>query len=308
VSAGRRIRTLVGAVAASAVWLAAVSVRADSTGILVRSAGVWQQYRGFMLGALALLLAQSLLIAALLIQAARRRRAERQLQASQAELRASYERIRDLGGRLLRAQEDERARISRELHDDISQQIAVVGIDLAMLEARPPRGGERLVTEAYERTQAVAKRVRDLSHRLHPSNLSLIGLSRALERLARDFADAGLTITFTHGDLPDDLPIEITLCLFRVGQEALQNIVRHSGAATATMHLEWVRGEVWMTIADEGSGFDLRSAGRGLGLISMEERVDQVGGTLQVRSTPGAGTRVSARVPIRRAQRETTVA
>jgi len=308
VSAGRRICTLIrAAVATSVVWLAAVPVRAEGTATLFGGPGVWQ-YRGYIFGALVLLVAQSLLIAALLIQAARRRRAEQQLQASQAELRASYERIRDLCGRLLRAQEDERARISRELHDDISQQIAMLGIDLGMLEGSPPRGGERLVTEAYERTQAVARRVRDLSHRLHPSNLSLIGLSRALERLARDFAQAGLTITFTRGDLPDNLPTEITLCLFRIAQEALQNTVLHSGARTATMHLESVRGEVWMTIVDEGSGFELRSAGRGLGLISMEERVDQVGGTLHIRSAPGAGTRVSARVPIRGAQKETTVA
>jgi signal transduction histidine kinase len=278
------------------------------TTMLFRAPSIWEHYRGYIFAALALLVAQSLLIGALLVQAARRRRAERQLHASQAELRASYERIRDLGGRLLRAQEDERARISRELHDDISQQIAVLGIDLAMLEASPPRGGERLVTEAYERTQAVARRVRDLSHRLHPSNLALIGLSRALERLARDFASTGLTITFTHGDLPDGLPIDVTLCLFRVAQEALQNIVKHSGARVATMHLEVVRGEVWLTIADEGNGFELRRAGRGLGLISMEERVDQIGGTLRVRSTPGAGTGVYARVPIRGAQRETTVA
>jgi signal transduction histidine kinase len=278
------------------------------TTILFRTPGLWEQYRGYILVAVGLLLAQSLLIGALLIQGARRRRVERQLQASQAELRASYERIRDLGGRLLRAQEDERARISRELHDDISQQIAVLGIDLAMLEASPPHGGERLVTEAYERTQAVARRVRDLSHRLHPSNLALIGLSRALERLGRDFAHAGLTITFTHGDLPDGLPTDVTLCLFRVAQEALQNIVKHSGARVATMHLEMVRGELWLTIVDEGAGFELRRAGRGLGLISMEERVDQVGGTLNVRSAPGAGTRVYARVPIRAAHRETTVA
>jgi signal transduction histidine kinase len=278
------------------------------TTILYRVPGVWDSYRGYIFAAVGLLLAQSLLIGALLIQAARRRRAERQLQTSQAELRASYERIRDLGGRLLRAQEDERARISRELHDDISQQIAVLGIDLAMLEASPPRGGERLVTEAYERTQAVARRVRDLSHRLHPSNLSLIGLPRALERLARDFANAGLTITFTHGDLPEGLPTEVTLCLFRVAQEALQNIVKHSGARAATMHVEAVRGELWLTIVDEGVGFERRTAGRGLGLLSMEERVDQIGGTLHVRSAPGAGTRVSARVPLRGAERETTVA
>src|SRR5207249_869227 len=129
--------------------------------------------------------------------------------------------------------------------------IAVLGIDLAMLEASPPRGGERLVTEAYERTQAVARRVRDLSHRLHPSNLSLIGLIGALERLAHDFANAGLTITFTHGDVPDGLPTDVTLCLFRVAQEALQNIIKHSGARAATMHVETVRSELWLTIVDE---------------------------------------------------------
>jgi signal transduction histidine kinase len=278
------------------------------TTILFREPHAWEQYRGYVLGAAALLSAQSVLIGALLLQALRRRRAEQQLNASQAELRDSYERIRDLGGRLLRAQEDERARISRELHDDISQQIAVLGIDLATLEATPARRGDRLVADAYERTQAVARRVRDLSHRLHPSNLALVGLTRALERLARDFASAGLTITFTHGEVPGTLPTDVTLCLFRIAQEALQNVLKHSGARAATMHLEAVRAELWLTVADEGAGCELRHAGRGLGLISMEERVDQLGGSLDIRSAPGAGTRVNARVPIAGAARETTVA
>jgi signal transduction histidine kinase len=278
------------------------------TTILFREPRAWEQYRGYVLGAAALLAGQSVLIGALLLQAARRRRAERELKASQAELRGSYDRIRDLGGRLLRAQEDERARISRELHDDISQQIAVLGIDLATLEATPARRGDRLVTDAYERTQAVARRVRDLSHRLHPANLSLVGLTRALERLARDFSNSGLTITFTHGEVPDALPTEVTLCLFRIAQESLQNVLKHSGARAATMHLEAVRSELWLTVADQGAGCELRRAGRGLGLISMEERVDQVGGSLDIRSAPGAGTRVNARVPIEGARRESTVA
>jgi len=278
------------------------------TSIFFRDPSVWERYRIYIVGAVALLFTQSALIVALLIQAARRHRVERRLQASQAELSASYERIRDLGRQLLRAQEDERARISRELHDDISQQIAVLGIDLAMLETTPLPGSGRIVADAYERTQAVARRVRDLSHRLHPSNLALVGLPRALERLAHDFANAGLTITFTHGEVPDGLPTDVTLCLFRVAQEALQNVIKHSGARAATVHLESVRHELWLTVVDEGVGCELRTAGRGLGLISMEERVSQLGGTLHVRSTPGAGTGVHARVPIPAAQRETTVA
>ena len=253
-----------------------------------------------MLGAAALLAGQSVLIGALLLQAARRRRAERELKASQAELRGSYDRIRDLGGRLLRAQEDEAgAHLARAAR---RHQPADRGAWHRPGDARatPARRGDRLVTDAYERTQAVARRVRDLSHRLHPANLSLVGLTRALERLARDFSNSGLTITFTHGEVPDALPTEVTLCLFRIAQESLQNVLKHSGARAATMHLEAVRSELWLTVADQGAGCELRRAGRGLGLISMEERVDQVGGSLDIRSAPGAGTRVNARVPDRR--------
>src|SRR3954471_272675 len=148
--------------------------------LLYRNPSVWERYRTYIVGAVVTLFAESALISALLVQAVRRRRTERHLQASQDQLRASYDRIRRLGGQLLRAQEDERARIARELHDDISQQMAVLAIDLAALAGRDRAAGrehaERLADAALQRTHTVAEHVRDLSHRLHPANLAQLGI------------------------------------------------------------------------------------------------------------------------------------
>ena len=145
-----------------------------------RELSVWQRYTAYIVVAIALLLTQTTLIAGLLMQAARRRQAEDHARRSQAELRTSYERIRDLGGRLLSAQDVERSRIARELHDDISQQVALLAIDLELLRGlRVDRRNEadRLGREAVDRLEGIARSVHDLSHRLHPGKL---GLDRVL--------------------------------------------------------------------------------------------------------------------------------
>jgi signal transduction histidine kinase len=186
--------------------------------VLFREPSAWDRYRAYILGAAALVLAQSALIAGLLVQRSRRRRAEARLRASQSDLRTSYERIRDLGRRLLGAQEAERSRLARELHDDISQQMTILAIDLEMLsrgqDSLPE--SERIATQALDRAEAVAKSLRHLSHRLHPANLRLIGLVAALGALQREFSKEPMVVTFTHVDVPAMLPHDLMLCLFRI--------------------------------------------------------------------------------------------
>lgn len=281
---------------ALARWHISESLVPDGTIVKFRDSSVWDRYRGYILAAATILVAQVALIAGLLVQRSRRRRAEQEVRGKQAELLTSYKRIRDLGGRLLNAQETERARIARELHDDIGQQIALLAIDLELLEnARH----DRLTTEALNRVQDVASSVHDLSHRLHPAKLRLIGLVPALTGLQHDPAHRGIPTTFTHENVPATLPPDVTLCLFRIVQEALQNAAKYSGARFVTVNLTGSSSGLLLTIADDGVGFEVDTAwGKGLGLISMTERVEAIGGTMKVESKPGAGTRISLTVPL----------
>ncbi len=277
--------------------------------IKFRVPSAWDRYKFYVLGALALLVAQSLLIAGLLIQRARRRQAEEQVRGGQAALRVTYDRIRDLGGRLLNAQETERARIARELHDDISQQMALVEIDLDLMARALPPGQEDLAREALERVQGVAKSVHDLSHRLHPAKLRLIGLVAAVHGLERELSRGDCAVIVTHDNVPAALPPDVTLCLFRVIQEALQNALKYSKASGVKVHLSGSSEGVTATIVDDGVGFDVAAAwGKGLGLISMRERLEAIGGTLQIHSRPGEGTRLEIEVPVAMAQSSESVA
>jgi signal transduction histidine kinase len=267
--------------------------------ILFREPSVWDRYEGYILVAVVLVLAQSALIAGLLVQRTRRRQAEEQVRGGQAALLTSYERIRDLGGRLLDAQETERSRIARELHDDISQQVALLSIDLEMLRSSARSDAEHLAGEAFTRTQGIARSVHDLSHRLHPAKLRLIGLIAALKGLQHELSTSDVKITFTHDHVPPALPPDITLCLFRVVQEALQNALKHSKARNASVRLAGEPQKLVLTVADDGVGFDIDAAwGTGLGLISMRERLETIDGTITIRSTPGDGTSLDVVVPL----------
>jgi signal transduction histidine kinase len=275
------------------------------TQILYRELGMWERYRGYILSAGGILLAQTALIVGLLVQAARRRRAEEQVRRDQEELQRNSERIRDLGGRLLNAQEAERSRIARELHDDVGQQMALLAMDLQVLSAfdQDPDGeAEQLAREALARTDTIAKTLHDLSHRLHPARLRLIGLVAALNGLRRELTHSeksDTVITFTHEGVPAALPHDLTLCIFRVVQEALQNAVRHGRAKTISMHLKGSRSSLALTIVDDGVGFVVKDMwGTGLGLVSMTERLESIGGTLAVHSSPGAGACIEVSAPI----------
>jgi signal transduction histidine kinase len=271
------------------------------TTVMFRSPTIWKRYRLYVIGASMLFIAQTGLIGALLIQRRRLRAAEEIVRHGEADLKESRERIRDLGGRLLAAQDAERSRIALELHDDISQQLAVLTMNLQLLcgfgSARDD-DAEAVAREALEHADGIARSLRDLSHRLYPTKLRLLGLVPAIASLEHDMTSANLTIRFTHRDVPSGLPHDLTLALYRVVQEALHNAIAHSDAREVRVHLEGSGGALQLTIMDDGVGFEVeRALGDGLGLIGMRERLDAVGGVLTISSTPGAGTRIEIVVP-----------
>jgi signal transduction histidine kinase len=235
---------------------------------------------------------------ALVLQALVTLHAEQQMRRSQAALRKSSERVRNLGSRLLNAQERERSRIARELHDDIGQQLAVLKWDLRLWGRTVQGHAEAVAAEAVKRTEEIAASVHDLSHRLHPARLRLMGLVKALDGLQGELSNADVTITFAHENVPPMLLPDPTLCLFRIAQEALQNALKYSKAHNVSVDLRGLSDGIALTIVDDGVGFDVDAVwGRGLGLISMHERVEALSGTFEIRSSPGAGTRLEVRLP-----------
>jgi signal transduction histidine kinase len=281
------------------------------TRVLFRAPSMWDLYKGYIIGAVMLMLAQTALIGGLLVQRARRQQVEhalrgreRELRGSQATLRVSYERIRNLTRRLLGEQEAERARIARELHDDITQQLALLSIELDRLRSDhlPIHSAERL-SRALETTHGISTSVRDLSHRLHPARLQLIGLVGGLDNLRTDLSLPHLSIAFAQQDVPTVIDPDIALCLFRVAQEALGNAVKHSDARHISIELTGAPSSLALTITDDGKGFDVESVPNGgLGLVSMRERVESVGGLLEIHASPGSGTRLRVTVPTQTAE------
>jgi signal transduction histidine kinase len=277
----------------------------SGTQVLFREPGIWARYKGYVVAASVILLAQTGLIVGLLAQAARRKRAEEQVHRDQEELQRNSERIRDLGGRLLNAQEDERSRLARELHDDVGQQMALLSMDLQTLSGfdwDPDGEAEKLAREALARTDTIAKTLHDLSHRLHPAKLRLIGLVPAVNGLRRELSHSeksDVAMTFSHENVPATLPYDLTLCIFRVVQEAIQNAIRHGHAKTISMHLKGTPATLALTIVDDGVGFEVKERwGTGLGLVSMTERLESIGGTIAIHSSPGAGTCIEVQAPI----------
>ena len=282
-------------------WGIAESRIPDGVRVLFREPTVWDQYQRYIVGAAILMMAQTALILGLLVQRTKRRRVELELRGSQSKLRVSYDRIRHLSRQLLMEQEAERARISRELHDDINQQLAVLSIELDRIgpEQLPTQSVKRL-NAAVEMAHGISKSLRDLSHRLHPPRLTPAGLVTALENLCRELSTPHLTITFSHRDLSPETDDSTALCLFRVAQEALVNAVKHSEARRVWIDLVGEPSEVALTVGDDGKGFVVDGvASAGLGLISMRERVESVGGVLEVQPTLASGTRLRVTVPVR---------
>ena len=252
----------------------------------------WDRYRWYILGAVTVLTVQTGLIIGLLAHRARRRRAE-------SELHASLVRIREMGRRLLTAQETERTRIARELHDDVNQQLALLKLDLHQLAGMVQGPVETVAGEAVKYADDIATSIRNLSHQLYPAKLRLVGLAAALEGLVGEFSHHSPSITFTHENVPTTLPPDLALCVFRVVQEALQNALKHSQAKTISVHLSGTSHRLALTVVDDGVGFVVEGVGhQGLGLISMGERIEAMGGSLNVWSSPHRGTRLTVSMPV----------
>ena len=220
------------------------------------------------------------------------------------ENRRNREVLRDLGGHLINAQEDERRRIARELHDDLSQGVALLAVRLDMI-ARDAKSSESVlaerISELSSRTDELSTRVYRIAHELHPANLEHLGLVASLGSLCKELEDQhGLSIEYVHDRVPGKIAADVALCLFRIAQEALRNVDKHSGVRRAHIELRGDNDAFRLRISDSGIGFDVESVRRegGLGLVSMRERLRLVGGQLAIDSGPTLGTSIEASVPL----------
>jgi signal transduction histidine kinase len=221
-----------------------------------------------------------------------------------SERRQAEEALATIHQRLIDAQEKERRRIAQELHDDICQRLALLSISLDLLARSAPTSsaeGRQKIQEAREKVEHLALDVQALSHRLHPSRLDHLGIEAAAAALCCEVSSQqGVEVSFHAVSVPQGLSRRITICLYRVLQEALQNAIKHSGARKVEVALRR-EGDyrLELTVRDRGVGFDLEAThGLGLGLISMKERLKTVHGRLAISSQPKHGTTLQAWVPL----------
>jgi signal transduction histidine kinase len=261
-----------------------------------REVDLWEQYFWQIAGVLSLVLFQSVLITALVFQRVRR-------QAAETALRVSYEEVRKLAGRLINAQEEERSRIARELHDDVGQRVASLSIGLSSLKRRVADSDETVRSELSGlqlQTTGLAKDLRDLSHELHQGGLEHAGLLDTLrERCGQISRESDIQIELEVADGWKEVADDIKLCLYRVAQEALRNVAKHSHAKAGRVAIAHQNGQVVMRISDNGLGFATHgpTGQQGIGLLSMRERVRMFGGSFDVKSAPNTGTIATVTIP-----------
>lgn len=261
------------------------------TVVLFREPSVWTKYRSIVIGSLAVFVVELALIAWLAWEVRRRRLSEAALKA--------------LSGCLLKAQEEERARLARELHDGVNQRVALLGISLSGIKSRIPADDSGLRFDLKTLQDVVTdlgKEIRRLSHDLHPPILKLLGLDQALKQYCAEFGAAhGMDIQFTSNIGSDRLSQQSELCLYRIAQEALRNIVKHASTTAARVSLIRTGEEYTLSIRDSGRGFDPRDACHcGLGVLSMQERIEALDGKLSIWSKVNHGTIITARLPVNR--------
>jgi len=225
--------------------------------------------------------------------------------ADVTERKQAEEALAGLSGRLIEAQEEERKRIARELHDDYNQRLAMLAIDLERLAEN---GGHSSVeTSQYlhqlsDHATKLGDDLHSLSHRLHSSTLETLGLVAGVKAFCKEFAEQqGVQVDFVHENVPLKVPSDAALCMFRITQEALRNVKRHSGAHRAEVRLEQADGRLHLSVSDGGRGFDSGkpAAERGIGIHSMEERLRPLGGKLEIHSRIMEGTKIDAWLPLK---------
>jgi PAS domain S-box-containing protein len=209
---------------------------------------------------------------------------------------------------LIEAQEEERKRIARELHDDYNQRLAMLAIDLEKLAERigdPSVEAGQQLHEFFDRVSELGADLHSLSHNLHSSTLDSLGLVAGVRSFCEEFAEQQqVQIDFAHENVPRGIPAEIGLCMFRIAQEGLRNVKRHSGADRAEVRLEWKDEKLHLSVSDRGRGFEANkpSVNGGIGIRSMEERLRILGGHLEIHSQPSGGTRIDAWLPFETAR------
>jgi signal transduction histidine kinase len=230
---------------------------------------------------------------------------------TQEKLRRSEEELHSLAGRLITVQEDERKRIARDLHDDFAQRLALHCVDLDLQRHSVPVGSdmardlERLVSDA----EMLTREVRQIAHDLHHPQLAL-GLRHGVASFCREFSEQyGIAVELLHEGNLEQIPATASIVLFRVLQEALSNVAKHSGSDRVTVSFNVTDDQALMCVTDGGRGFETKGAQSdcGLGLISMRERLRLVRGTMRVTSSPGRGAHIEAVVPITMPERSTSI-
>jgi len=256
--------------------------------VLFRPPSLWAEHKFAVLASVGVLLFQAALISALLVQSANRRLAERESHT--------------LSARLFTAHEDERRRLARELHDDVTQRLARLAIDAARLESMESHTHDGASQSVHGELVRLSEDMHALSYRLHPSILDDLGLAEALKAECEQVSrHEPVRVEVEVQQVPDTLPNDVALCIFRVAQEALRNVARHARASVATVSLALREGGLSLAVRDNGIGFDIDAAQSrpSLGRAGMGERVRLLGGTFHIRSTTGQGTTVLAWVPLK---------
>ncbi|MDR2549025.1 MAG: histidine kinase [Desulfobulbus sp.] len=273
--------------------------------ILFRETTIWDLYKSYIIGVAVLLIVQSLLIIGLVVNLRQRKEAEAALRESQRELQT-------LAGRLISSQEEELSRLSREFHDDYAQRLAAMAIEAGTLELQAAQNEpifQSPIGHIKEQLVHLSDDVHALSRELHPAILKDLGLVRAVRSLCLRFSDReGIPVNCHFDPLPDDIPSETALCIFRVVQEGLRNIAKHAHAHNVDVFLKATAYHLLATIEDDGAGFEPKCARRtpGIGLASMRERVQYVQGEFTIQSAPGRGTVLDLSVPLTRREHEKT--
>ena len=270
-----------------------------------RAPGVWDRFKWAIVGGTLVLIAQTLLIGTLLINRAKRRRVEQLLRDNVADLDVARGSLSNLSRRLMEAQEQERTHVARELHDDVSQRMSFLAMDLARLPEAISANAADARAQAqslYDAVVALGRDVQGISHRLHSSNIDRLGLAIAAHGFCANVSSRhDLQVEYVDESVPSRLPYDVAISLFRVLQEAVSNTLKHAAARHCRVVLRASADAVNLQVVDDGRGFDTDAVrkGQGLGLISMQERLKLVNGTVAIESTVGGGTVVLARVPLR---------
>jgi signal transduction histidine kinase len=207
--------------------------------------------------------------------------------------------LSEMTRKLIASQEQERTRIGRELHDDINQRLAMLAVELEQLKENPSEIESR-VQELRKSMAELSNDVQAMSHDLHSSKLEYLGVVAGIKSWCKEFGERQAMEIDFKSDVSTVVPFDVGICLFRVLQESLHNVVKHSGVKRVEVQLREESGEIHLTIRDLGKGFDIEAArqGRGLGLTSMQERVRLVNGTIAIDSKPMGGTTIHVRVPL----------